>query len=67
MRAVRAVRADYVVVGAGPAGLTIASLLCRHASVVIIESQGVIGGCHNVVRSETGGLFTEHSPRVYSD
>ena len=54
---------DFIIVGAGPTGLTLAWLLRKHA-VTIIDSAPSIGGCHRVVRQN--GEFTEHGPRVYS-
>jgi phytoene dehydrogenase-like protein len=54
----------YVIVGAGPSGLTLAYLLGRSGKqCVVIDRETVIGGCHRVLRVD--GLFTEHSPRVY--
>jgi len=59
---------DYVIVGAGPCGLALAQYL-RHTgkNILIIDSIGVIGGCHRVVRVpfENEMLFTEHGPRIY--
>lgn len=57
---------DYVIVGAGPCGLTLATLLASlDKSVIIIEKENVIGGCHRVERVDED-IFTEHGPRVYS-
>jgi NAD(P)-binding Rossmann-like domain len=57
---------DYVIVGAGPAGLTLAWLLSRHGNrCAIIEREKQIGGCHSVRRGPNGE-FAEHGPRVYS-
>jgi hypothetical protein len=53
---------DYVIVGAGPCGLTLASLLSGR--VLLIEKDKVIGGAHRVERDT--GVFVEHAPRVYS-
>ena len=56
---------DYVIVGAGPAGLTCAYLLAKIGrKCLILDNASSIGGCHRVVR--VSGLMTEHSPRVYS-
>lgn len=55
---------DYVIVGAGPCGLTLAwclSKLGKH--VTVIEKNDTIGGAHRVKRVD--GLFTEHGPRIY--
>jgi hypothetical protein len=56
---------DIVIVGAGPAGLTLAQC-CSHISdnILVIDKEASIGGCHRVRRHQ--GLFTEHGPRVYS-
>jgi hypothetical protein len=57
---------DYTIVGGGPTGLTIAFILAKHnKSVLIIDKQENIGGCHRVIR--VNDRFTEHGPRVYSD
>lgn len=57
---------DYVIVGAGPTGLTIASILAKNnKKVLIIDKEKAVGGCHRVRRVD--GYFTEHGPRVYSD
>jgi hypothetical protein len=56
---------DYVVVGAGPAGLAFAQCCASVGKrVLILEREKTIGGCHRVRR--VNGLFTEHGPRVYS-
>jgi hypothetical protein len=52
-----------IIVGAGPAGLTLAWLL-RKKRPIIIEKSAQIGGCHSVRRQK--GQFSEHGPRVYS-
>ena len=57
---------DYIIVGAGPAGLTLSWYLSKqNKSILLIDNQENIGGCHRVLRVD--GLFTEHGPRVYSD
>ena len=57
---------DYIIVGAGPTGLTLAYLLSKYRkTVAIIEKDNIIGGCHSVKR--VNGLFTEHGPRIYID
>jgi hypothetical protein len=54
---------DYAIVGAGPAGLTIAYYLAKYQKkVLLIEREDEIGGCHRVRRVD--GLFTEHGPRI---
>ena len=59
---------DYIIVGAGPVGLTLAWLFShRHQNkkIVVIDREDDIGGCHRVRRYQ--GLFTEHGPRIYSN
>ena len=63
---------DYVIVGAGPTGLTLAFYLYQtfHISkygfkkIILIDREKSIGGCHRVRR--ISGIFTEHGPRIYS-
>ena len=55
---------DYVIIGAGPTGLTLAWCLAQYnKKVLIVERENEIGGCHRVRRVD--GLFTEHGPRIY--
>lgn len=54
---------DYVIVGGGPAGLTLATYL--PGTIALVERHPVLGGCHRV-DSETYQEFVEHGPRVYS-
>lgn len=57
---------DYIIIGAGPSGLTLAYYLGKlNKKCLLVEKQNTVGGCHRVIRSN--GLFTEHSPRVYSN
>jgi hypothetical protein len=57
---------DYIIAGAGPAGLTLAYLLAKaKRSVLILEKAHTIGGCHRVTR--VSNLFSDHGPRVYSN
>lgn len=54
---------DYVIVGAGPTGLTLAWYLAKYGkTVMLIDKETTFGGCHRVRRVD--GLFTEHGPRV---
>src|ERR1044071_7302045 len=54
---------DYVIVGAGPSGLTLAWYLANYGKkILLIEREKEIGGCHRVQR--VNGLFTEHGPRI---
>jgi len=58
---------DYIIVGAGPSGLTAAWLLAKQGKkCLIIDSNASIGGCHRV-SPDSSGAFGEHGPRVYSD
>ena len=57
---------DYIIVGAGPAGLTLSLLLSNYKKkIALIENKPYIGGCHGVKR--VNGLFSEHGPRIYID
>lgn len=57
---------DYIIIGAGPAGLTLAYYLnLLSKTCLLIDANNSIGGCHRVER--VNGLFCEHSPRVYSN
>jgi hypothetical protein len=57
---------DYIIVGSGPAGLTCAYYLSKlNKKVLLIDQNNSVGGCHRVTR--VNGLFSEHSPRFYSD
>lgn len=52
---------DHIIVGAGPAGLTLATYLPGRNC--LLERHPVAGGCHRVLPNEQ---FVEHGPRVYS-
>ena len=55
---------DYIIIGAGPSGLTLAYGLAHAGKrCLVVDKQSSIGGCHRVLR--VNGYFTEHSPRVY--
>lgn len=60
---------DCIIVGAGPAGLTFATLADKNTKIMIIDKDKVIGGCHKVNRQkfEKEYYFSEHGPRVYFD
>jgi len=53
---------DTVIVGGGPCGLTLASVL--DGRIALVERQPVLGGAHRVIPAPT---FIEHGPRVYSE
>jgi hypothetical protein len=54
---------DYVIVGGGPGGLTLATYL--PGKIALIERHAVLGGCHRF-DSVRHKKFIEHGPRVYS-
>lgn len=54
---------DTIVVGAGPAGLTLATYL--PGRTLVLERDATIGGIHKV-RRDVDGYFAEHGPRAYS-
>lgn len=55
---------DYIIIGGGPTGLTLAYLLSKYnKKILLIEKDQYLGGCHAVKR--VNGLFTEHGPRIY--
>ena len=60
---------DYVVVGAGPAGLYTAYILAKRNrkmnKVCVVDREASAGGCHRVRRVGRERFFTEHGPRVY--
>jgi len=56
---------DYIIIGGGPTGLTLATLYSKKGKVLLLEKYAVLGGCHSVCRSNE--LFSEHSPRIYSN
>jgi protoporphyrinogen oxidase len=57
---------DYIIIGAGPTGLTLSYYLAKlNKKCLLIDKNENIGGCHRVTR--VNGLFTEHSPRIYSN
>ena len=47
---------DYIIVGAGPTGLTLALYLAKlNKKIIVIEKENTIGGIHRVKRDN--GLF----------
>lgn len=57
---------EYIIVGGGPCGLSLAQLLSRTSkSILLLDAANSFGGCHRVDRVD-GKYFTEHSPRIYS-
>lgn len=61
---------DLIIIGSGPAGLTLATLACEeneNKKILIIDKDKTIGGCHKVNRQlyEKEYYFSEHGPRVY--
>lgn len=64
---------DYIIVGAGPAGLTLSWYLSKlNNKILIIDREKDVGGCHavrriNIIKHNTdiNNLFTEHGPRIY--
>jgi len=57
---------DCVIVGAGPAGLTFATL-AEDKKILVVDKDFTIGGCHKVNRQkyENEYYFSEHGPRIY--
>jgi len=60
---------DYIIIGAGPSGLTLAYLMGRlNKRCLLVDKAPTVGGCHRVFRvaNNNQNLMTEHSPRIYS-
>jgi len=60
---------DYIIVGGGPCGMTMAHVISRYrknAKILLLDREKSLGGCHRVRRVESN-LFTEHGPRIYLD
>jgi monoamine oxidase len=56
---------DIVIIGAGPAGLTLAHTCSSlNLKILVIDKNNSIGGCHRVHRVHK--YFSEHGPRIYS-
>ena len=54
---------DYIIIGGGPTGLTLAWCLSKYGKkIAIIDKNKTLGGCHRVHR--LNGLFSEHGPRM---
>jgi UDP-galactopyranose mutase len=54
---------DYVIIGAGPTGLTLAWYLSKYnKKILLIDREESMGGCHRVKR--VNGLLSEHGPRI---
>jgi putative NAD(P)-binding protein len=63
---------EYAIVGAGPTGLTLAYYLAKYKmtennSIILIDREDSLGGCHRVRRYGKEKLFTEHGPRIVID
>ena len=57
---------EYIIVGGGPTGMTLAWLLeNKDRKILLIEKENDLGGCHRVQRVD--GYFSEHGPRIYSN
>jgi len=57
---------DYIIVGGGPTGMTLAWILgSQNKKILLLEQEEMLGGCHRVHRID--GYFSEHGPRVYSN
>jgi hypothetical protein len=57
---------NTVIIGSGPAGLAFANYAKKanpNQSIIIIDKDNQIGGCHKVNR--INGYFCEHGPRIY--
>jgi hypothetical protein len=52
---------DWIIIGAGPSGLTCATHL--PGNTMVLEKRSQVGGCHRVQWNQ--GFFSEHGPRVY--
>lgn len=60
---------EYIIVGGGPTGMTIAWELLKKSprpKITIIDAASSLGGVHRVNRAGPDNAFAEHGPRVYS-
>ena len=58
---------DYIIVGGGPTGLSLAQALAMASKrILLVEKRDYLGGCHGVTRVHDG-MMTEHGPRIYID
>ena len=61
---------DLIIIGGGPAGLTLAHCCSniKNLKILVIDRENQIGGCHRVNRVNYNNekIFTEHGPRIYS-
>ena len=62
---------DYIIIGAGPSGLSFAHMISSsrvNDKILLIDREAEIGGIHRVKRVLNDGeeLFSEHGPRIYS-
>ena len=56
---------DYIIIGGGPTGMTLAWLLEDESrKILLLEKENELGGCHRVHR--VNGYFSEHGPRIYT-
>lgn len=58
---------DFIIIGAGPTGLTVATFLPENSTKLVIDQEETVGGCHRVTRVGPDRIVTEHGPRVYSE
>lgn len=55
---------DYIIVGGGPTGITLATMLTNTThTCLLLDSESSLGGNWKIERDEEN-LFTEHSPKV---
>lgn len=55
---------EYIIIGAGPSGLSLAWILSKFSkNILIIDGNSQIGGCHRINRNNNG-LFQTHGPKI---